>query len=139
VFGWALRHAGHVIIDRSDTEQAVRSLRAAREKMERGVSVVIFPEGTRAPAGHALLPLKKGGFMLALETGFPIVPIAVCGSAPVLPKGSWHVRPGDVDVVVGAPVRVTGRTREELMAQVEAFFLEHMAAETPLDVHREAV
>jgi len=63
----------------------------------------------------------------------------VCGSAPVLPKGSWHVRPGDVDVVVGAPVRVTGRTREELMAQVEAFFLEHMAAETPLDVHREAV
>lgn len=139
VFGWALRHAGHVIIDRSDTEQAVRSLRAARGKMERGVSVVIFPEGTRAPAGRALLPLKKGGFMLALETGFPIVPIAVRGSSPVLPKGSWHVHAGDVDVVVGAPIPVVGRTREDVMRQVESFLLAHVAAPASTELHREAV
>ena len=75
VFGWALKRAGHVIIDRSDSAQAVASLRAARAQMLEGISVVIFPEGTRSTAGEALLPLKKGGFMLALETGFPIVPI----------------------------------------------------------------
>lgn len=121
LFGWALRQADHIIIDRSDSAQAVASLRAARAKMERGVSVIIFPEGTRAESGDdVLLPFKKGGFMLALETGFPIVPIAVRGSAGVLPKGGWEVADGDIDVVVGAPVAVPGHTRETLMAEVRA-------------------
>src|SRR5439155_27200529 len=70
VFGWALKHAGHVINDRSNHVQAIASLRPARAKMEGGVSVMIFPEGTRGPLEGPLLPLKKGGFMLALETGF---------------------------------------------------------------------
>ena len=126
-FGWALRQAGHIIIDRSDTAQAVRTLRAAREKMSRGVSVMIFPEGTRATADQTLLPFKKGGFMLAIEAGFPIVPIVVRGSGKVLPKDSWWVHPGPVEVIVGAPIPVEGRTREELMRETEAFMLAHLA------------
>jgi 1-acyl-sn-glycerol-3-phosphate acyltransferase len=129
VFGWALRNAGHIIIDRSNHEQAVASLGAAREKMARGVSVMIFPEGTRALPDEDLLPFKKGGFMLALETGFPIVPVAVRGSADVLPSHSWRARSGTIDVVVGGPIVVEGVDRDELMRRVAAFMKEHGAAE----------
>jgi 1-acyl-sn-glycerol-3-phosphate acyltransferase len=125
VFGWALRHTGHIIIDRSNTQQAVASLRAARTQMSEGISVVIFPEGTRS-VDQELLPFKKGGFMLALETGFPIVPMVVCGSRELLPRGSWRLRGGDIEVIVGEPIAVTGLDRDELMRRVETFMREHL-------------
>jgi 1-acyl-sn-glycerol-3-phosphate acyltransferase len=128
VFGWALKHTGHIIIDRSNHVQAVATLRAARSKMEEGVSVVIFPEGTRSPADQALLPFKKGGFMLALETGFPIVPIAVRGSREILPRGSWQPASGEIEVVVGAPIPVAGVDREELVERVRSFILTNLGA-----------
>jgi 1-acyl-sn-glycerol-3-phosphate acyltransferase len=127
VFGWALRHTGHIIIDRSDTQQAVASLRAARAQMSEGISVMIFPEGTRS-TGEELLPFKKGGFMLALETGYPIVPLVIRGSRELLPRGSWQVAGGDIEVVVGAPIPVADLDREELIRRVEAFMLEHLSA-----------
>jgi 1-acyl-sn-glycerol-3-phosphate acyltransferase len=128
VFGWALKHTGHIIIDRSNHVQSVASLRAARSKMEEGVSVVIFPEGTRSPADQALLPFKKGGFMLALETGFPIVPIAVRGSREILPRGSWQPASGEIEVVVGAPIPVAGVDRDELVERVRSFMLTNLGA-----------
>jgi 1-acyl-sn-glycerol-3-phosphate acyltransferase len=131
VFGWALEHTGHIIIDRSDPQQAIASLRAARTQMERGISVVLFPEGTRSEAGQLLLPLKKGGFMLALETGFPIVPVVVRGSREILPRGSWRATPGEIEVVVGAPIPVAGATREQLMADVRDFMVTHLRAGSP--------
>jgi 1-acyl-sn-glycerol-3-phosphate acyltransferase len=120
-FGWALRHAGHIIIDRSNPEQAIASLRAAKIIMDTGVSVVIFPEGTREEHDHELLPLKKGGFMLAMETGTPIVPLAVRDSRAILPRDDWRIQGGTIDVVVGEPIAVDGEARETLIAQVEAF------------------
>jgi 1-acyl-sn-glycerol-3-phosphate acyltransferase len=131
VFGWALQRGGHIVIDRSDQRQAITTLRAAREQMLAGVSVVIFPEGTRSSAEQGLLPLKKGGFMLALETGFPIVPVAIRGSHALLPKGSWHIREGDIEVVIGKPIEVAGTTREELMTRVQAFLQEHLDLPAP--------
>jgi len=129
VFGWALKRTGHVIIDRSDHEQAVASLRAAHDKMERErVSVTIFPEGTRSASGQALLPFKKGGFMLALETGLPIVPIVVRGSREILPRGSWQPTGGEIEVVVGAPIEVTGVGRDELIERVRSFMLTRVAS-----------
>jgi 1-acyl-sn-glycerol-3-phosphate acyltransferase len=126
VFGWALQHTGHIIIDRRDTVQAIASLRAARTKMLEGVSVTIFPEGTRSGADQDLLPFKKGGFMLALETGFPIVPMVVRGSREILPRGSWRPAAGEIEVVVGAPIPVAGLEREEIMARVRGFMLEQL-------------
>src|SRR5213080_109147 len=127
VFGWALRRSGHIIIDRSDTTQAVRSLRVAELRMREGISVMIFPEGTRGgPDGH-LLPFKKGGFMMALDTGVPIVPMAVRHSDKVLPRGTWRIASGDIEVVVGAPLPVAGVDREELVRRVRAFLLEHVS------------
>jgi 1-acyl-sn-glycerol-3-phosphate acyltransferase len=129
VFGWALKNTGHIIIDRSDHHQAVASLRAARAKMEQGVSVMIFPEGTRSSAEEELLPFKKGGFMLALETGFPIVPVVIRGSRAILPRGSWQPASGEIEVIVGAPILVEGVTREELIERARAFMLAHLREE----------
>jgi 1-acyl-sn-glycerol-3-phosphate acyltransferase len=121
VFGWALRRAGHIIIDRSNHQQAITTLRAAKTQMDAGISVIIFPEGTREGHDHQLLPLKKGGFMLAIETGVPIVPIAVRGSRSILPRDDWRIRAGEIDVIVGEPITVTGVERDELVARVRAF------------------
>jgi 1-acyl-sn-glycerol-3-phosphate acyltransferase len=121
IFGWALKRAGHIIIDRSNTVQAVASLRAAKAVMDQGVSVMIFPEGTREGHDHELLHLKSGGFMLAIETGVPIVPLAVRNSRAILPRDDWRVQSGTMEVVVGDPIAVDDQTRDVLVAQVEAF------------------
>jgi 1-acyl-sn-glycerol-3-phosphate acyltransferase len=128
LFGWALQRTGHIIIDRSDRQQSIASLRAARNQMLDGISVVIFPEGTRSERGQDILPLKKGGFMLALETGFPIVPLVIRGSREILPRGSWQVAAGEIEVIVGAPIEVEGLDREEVMRRVERFMREQLDA-----------
>ena len=132
VFGWALRRAGHIVIDRSDTQQAIASLRAARTQLEGGISVMIFPEGTRGVTGQPLLPFKKGGFMLALETGFPIVPLAIRGSGRILPRGSLSPGRGDIEVVVGPPIPVAGLDRDELMGRVRDFLTAYVDDAHPL-------
>jgi 1-acyl-sn-glycerol-3-phosphate acyltransferase len=128
VFGWALRRAGHVIIDRSNPGQAMVTLRATRAMMESGVSVVIFPEGTREGHDHEVLPLKRGGFVLAVETGAPIVPVAVRGSRAILRRDDWRIHGGEIDVVVGPPIATAGVDVNALAARVRAFFVEHMDA-----------
>jgi 1-acyl-sn-glycerol-3-phosphate acyltransferase len=138
LFGWALRTAGHIVIDRSDRHQAISSLRAAWAKMAAGVSVMIFPEGTRAGADEILLPFKKGGFMLALDTGAPIVPLVVRGSAEVLPNRSLWIESGDIEVIVGAPIAVAGRERDDLVRRVRGFMLDHLQGPAPA-AHQAAV
>ena len=118
VFGWALRHSDHIIIDRSDHAQAMTTLRAAVEKMRRGLCVIIFPEGTRGPGDGTLLPFKKGGFVLAMESGVPIVPVAVRGGRNVLGRHGWQIHGGEIDVLVSAPMPVGGLERDELIRQV---------------------
>ena len=118
VFGWALRHTGHIIIDRSDHVQAMRSLRAAAERMRSGISVMIFPEGTRGHGDGAMLPWKKGGFVLAHDAGIPVVPIAIRGSADVLSRHGWEIYSGPIDVLVGSAIPVAGLEPDELMRRV---------------------
>jgi 1-acyl-sn-glycerol-3-phosphate acyltransferase len=118
LFGWALAHSDHIIIDRSNHVQAMATLRAAAEKMRQGLSVIIFPEGTRGAGDGTLLPFKKGGFVLAQEAGFPIVPLVVAGSADVLSRRGWHIHGGDIDVLVGTPIPVAGLDSDQLMARV---------------------
>jgi len=131
IFGWALGRAGHIIIDRSNPEQAMASLRAAKKTMDTGVSVMIFPEGTREGHDHELLPLKKGGFLLAIETGTPIVPIAVKNSRAILARDSVRIHAGTIEVVVGEPIPVAGQTREALIDEVERFLRRELDLDTP--------
>jgi 1-acyl-sn-glycerol-3-phosphate acyltransferase len=120
IFGWALWLAGFIFIDRADRESAIRRLERTVRTLRRGISVVVFAEGTRSPDGN-LLPFKKGGFVLALQAGVPIVPVSIRGGREVLPKGSLRVRPGTIEVVFGASVPTSGYTldtKEVLIAMV---------------------
>jgi 1-acyl-sn-glycerol-3-phosphate acyltransferase len=104
-FGWAMWAAKHITVNRADRFDALGSLKRAKERMKDGVSLVVFPEGTRGSEGD-LLPFKRGGFLLAVKTGTPIVPVTINGSAATLPKGDWRIRGGEIEVVIGTPVSV---------------------------------
>lgn len=132
VFGWALWLAGFIPVDRSDREKAIRSVNRAVELVRRGRSVVVFAEGTRSPDG-SLLPLKKGGFHLAVGAGVPIVPVTIRGGRRVLPKGELRIHPGIMNVKVGRPVPTRGKNAadpaqlEALMRQVRGALEEGLA------------
>jgi 1-acyl-sn-glycerol-3-phosphate acyltransferase len=121
LWGRAWQAAGHVAIDRTDTLRAIASLdHVARATRQDQRAIIMFPEGTRSATG-ALQPFKKGAFMLALHTGFEIVPVAVTGTRDILPKGSWRVRSGRIIVRFGAPIETPPQAdgnREALMARV---------------------
>jgi 1-acyl-sn-glycerol-3-phosphate acyltransferase len=88
--------------------------------LKSGNSFLIFPEGTRSRTG-ALLPFKKGGFIMAIEAQAPIVPVAVHGGRAAMRKGSAFVRPVNVTVLVGAPIPTKGLTmndRDSLIGRV---------------------
>jgi 1-acyl-sn-glycerol-3-phosphate acyltransferase len=119
IFGWALWLAGFAFVDRGDREQAIRSLDQAAAKVRRGTSIIVFAEGTRSPDDR-LLPFKKGGFMLAMKAGAPIVPVSIRGSRGVLPKGSLRLRPGTIDLVFGAPIDTSLYSIESRDALMEA-------------------
>lgn len=106
-FGWALWISRQITVDRTDRSKGPAILKRAKEKIKEGVSVAIFPEGTRSVDGH-LLPFKKGGFLLALKTRTPVVPITINGSGALLPRGDWRIRAGVIEVIVSPPIPVEG-------------------------------
>lgn len=106
-FGWALKLGGHVIIDRGEQNHAVASLARAAERVRKGTTVMIFPEGTRGD-GAKLGPLKSGGFHLATEAGVPILPVSVYGSNRITPKGSLRIESGTIWIRYGTPIPTDG-------------------------------
>jgi 1-acyl-sn-glycerol-3-phosphate acyltransferase len=123
LWGAAMLKAEILPLDRSDRQAAIRDLDVAADKLKGGLSVWIAPEGTRSRDG-SLGRFKKGGFMLALKTGCPIVPVGVAGTERIAPVDRFEiVRGGPVAVVVGEPIDVAayaGRDdgREALMEDV---------------------
>ena len=105
--GWAFSMVGDLSIDRGDAASALAVMAKARRYLERGMSVMIFPEGTRSKDGK-LLPFKAGAFKLAVDAGVPVLPIAVSGTAQGMPKGSPWVRPARLDIRILEPVPTTG-------------------------------
>ncbi len=103
VFGGAMKAAGFISIDRKNTERAIASLEDAKKKLAGGVPIWIAPEGTRSPTGE-LLPFKKGGFVLSLATGAPILPMSIRGTRDVLRAKGVLSRPGvEVSVTIHPP------------------------------------
>lgn len=110
LFGPAWLAAGHYAIDRSDRQAAISSLDQVGTRMREGRhTVVLFPEGTRSADG-TLGTFKKGAFVMAINAGVPIVPVAILGSRRIMPKGRWTVRSGDIRVRVGRPIPTGGHT-----------------------------
>lgn len=118
ILGWSMWMAGFVFIDRKSPAAARRSIDRAAQLVRDGRSIVIFPEGTRGD-GVSLLPFKKGGFLLAIQSGVPVVPIAVRGSAATLPKHTWFPRSGRIEVRIGGPIETAdlGVADKEALAE----------------------
>ncbi|MBP2686345.1 MAG: 1-acyl-sn-glycerol-3-phosphate acyltransferase [Deltaproteobacteria bacterium] len=119
VFGWALLSLGQIMVDREDTEQARASIDGSVSGLSGNNSIVIFPEGKISRDGR-LLPLKKGGFHLALQAGLPIVPVRIQGARQVCPAGGWgRFHEGVISVRVFPPLGVCGKTEADIPDLVE--------------------
>jgi len=102
--GTACKAAGHIFIERGASHQALASLELAKSRLVNGVSVVIFPEGTRSPDGQ-VAKFKRGAFQIAFDMSLPVVPMSLIGVYDVLPKGKYLVHPGrKVKLKIGKPV-----------------------------------
>lgn len=120
IIGQVLVGGGHVIIDRQQLKRAFASYDKAAKQIRAGTSIVVFVEGTRSPDGR-LLRFKKGGFMLALAAGVPIIPITLAGGVKVLPRNRWRIRPGKIRMIFHKPIdptRFSVEAKEDLMATV---------------------
>ncbi len=118
--GYHLSRAGHIPVPREDPRASLRTMaEAARIIRERGISVLVFPEGGRSPAGMS--PFKEGAAYIAIKAGVPAVPVAVAGTREVLPMDSLLVRAGTVELRIGEPIpteHLTPRDREALTAEL---------------------
>lgn len=117
IVGWSMSLAGYVGIERERPGSAYKSIEAAAEKVKNGTSVLIFPEGTRSADGR-LLPFKKGGFLLAIKSGAPIIPISIQGTKDIMKKESILINPGRIKIVVGRPILTIGVEEKVLMESV---------------------
>ncbi len=112
-FGSVLKALGHVRLDRTNLKQAIGAYEvASRYIRDERLSVLVFAEGTRSRTG-LLQPFKTGPFVLAIESGAPVVPVYVAGTFGILPKGSIRVRSARVHVAVAPPLPTTGLTVED--------------------------
>jgi 1-acyl-sn-glycerol-3-phosphate acyltransferase len=101
----AMVAGGHVFVDRKDNSRAVSAMSQAAQDVAAGASLVIFPEGTRG-LREEIQPFKRGGFHLARHAGVAVVPVGIRGARSVMGREDLLIRPGKVDVHVGAPVAV---------------------------------
>jgi 1-acyl-sn-glycerol-3-phosphate acyltransferase len=119
-FGWAMSRLDMVHIDRSQRAQAFnRVVEQGKRLLAQGIWIIMFPEGTRIPRGQKGT-YKHGGTRLAVETGAPVIPVAV-SSAKVWPRKAFIKRPGVVDVVIGQPIPSAGRDPDDLLREVESW------------------
>lgn len=121
-FGWALTVGGFIPIDREDRSHARDAFKTAGARLTHGGSVLFFPEGTRSHDG-SLGRFQRGGMLLALKRGLPIVPVGIRGARAVMRRGRLRVSPGTIGIRYGRPIDVTAygvKHRRELAAEVRA-------------------
>lgn len=115
--GWHLARAGHLLVDRRRPDP--RSVfNWANSLTSRGLSLIVFPEGTRSLSGH-LAPFKGGSLYPAVQAGLPIVPISIVGSRHVMRKGRLMTCPGEVELIVHEPI-ATVAAREPDVREIRA-------------------
>ena len=112
VVGVYLAAARHISIDRKNAFRARRSLDRAAEALRHGASLMVFPEGTRSARGD-VAAFKRGGFLVAVRAGAPVVPLSLAGVKAVMPTGIRDLRPGTVRLVVHPPLATAGRVETE--------------------------
>lgn len=116
--GWVLQHSPSVFVDRRDPRRSLESIRRAGERIRNGNSVIIFPEGERTFCGE-MVPFQKGAFVLAVEAGVPMVPLAIRDAYRVLDERRHAARPGVIHVVVGEPIPLENQRRRDIPMLME--------------------
>lgn len=117
---WVFDAAGFVPLERANPGQSLPAVNRASDALKAGKSFMIFPEGTRSKTG-ALLPFKKGGFVMAIAAQVPVVPVTITGARDAMHKGSPLVWPATVTVDFAPPVSTAGlifTQRDEVIKQV---------------------
>ena len=124
-FGWAMGRMDMIHIDRSQRAQAfAKVVEQGKRLLAQGIWIIMFPEGTRIPRGK-VGQYKHGGTRLAVETGAPVIPIAVT-SAKCWPRKAFIKKPGIVDVSIGKPIPSQGREPDDLLREVQAWIESEM-------------
>lgn len=129
--GWAMSRIGYIPIERESPKKAYKSMLQAAEKVKNGVSVMIFPEGTRSPDGH-LQPFKKGVFLIALKSQAPILPITIKGTNKIMRKGDWRTYPGNVQIIIDQPwetEHVSPTEEEVLSAKIRQIIIKNLSTQ----------
>ena len=104
ILGWVMETAGHIFVDRKRSENAIASLEKSKESLINNPrSILLFPEGTRTMDGE-LGFFKRGGLMLSLDTGIPIVPVGLVGTFEMLKKGTWSFKNQPLEIRIGNPI-----------------------------------
>ena len=117
-FGWGLRALMPIAIDRSNPKKALKQVKSqGKDRIEQGYNVILFPEGTRIPAGQKG-KYARSGPDIAKDAGVNILPVAV-NSGYLWPGGAFVKQPGLIDVVIGPPISPADKTSKELIEQVE--------------------
>jgi 1-acyl-sn-glycerol-3-phosphate acyltransferase len=111
--GWAMRMAGDIRIERGDKKSGAKALIDCRDRLEKRVSVMIFPEGTRSKTGE-LQEFKDGAFRIAVQTGLPVLPLAVLGTRDALIKHDWRFGYSRAEVKVLDPIPTDGLTKADV-------------------------
>ncbi len=128
--GWHLKRSGQIPIDAGDARASLRSLTHASESLRQGTPLVVFPEGGRSATGQ-LQEFMGGAAYVAIKAQTPVVPIAIVGTDGVLPMNSFHVLPGEVELIIGDPIPTTGlrvRDMDRLTMQVRQAIAEMYAS-----------
>ncbi|WP_028453512.1 lysophospholipid acyltransferase family protein [Chitinilyticum aquatile] len=119
-FGWGLRCLSPIAIDRSKRSEAGKKLmEQGRDRLAKGFWIVIFPEGTRVPPGERGR-YQQGGARLALDLGVPVVPVAH-NAGEFWPRNSFLKYPGEITMIIGAPIATAGRSSAEVNREAEAW------------------
>ncbi len=113
VLGWLMSLAGDIPVERGRRTSAARAMVHCKDRLEKRVSVMIFPEGTRSMTNE-MLPFKDGAFRLAIETGLPILPMVLHGTGTALRKHDWRLGKSEAEVRVLQPIETRGMTLEDV-------------------------
>ena len=118
IFGWIVKPAC-IIVDRSSNESRRKSMDHLKDVLKRGISILIFPEGTQNRSAEPLAPFYDGAFRIAIETQQPILPLVILGAGKLMPPKKIYIEPGKIKVVAKNEISTEGLTFSDLQALKE--------------------
>jgi 1-acyl-sn-glycerol-3-phosphate acyltransferase len=129
-YGWMMKRFGNIPVSRGGgPAQFKKTLEQVRSHVQKGISVIVFAEGTRTLDGH-VGPLQKGAFVMARQIGCPVVPMSICGSFQFSRKGDWKLRPSTINVLIHNTIETHGLPKDGLDRLVEQV---HQIISTPVE------